>query len=64
MSWLAFASFAGFLGAMYWNHRAWAMMEREREDMFRRGYYCGYMDDRLGRDRDWERRFEEEEMRQ
>jgi hypothetical protein len=60
---LGVCGFLAFVVAMYWNHRSWVIQEREREEMFKKGYYCGYMDDRLGRDRDWEKRFEEEEMR-
>jgi len=47
--------------AGYLNYRIVCAADAERREMFRRGYYSGFIDSRLGRDRDWEGRMKEEE---
>jgi hypothetical protein len=47
--------------AGYLNYRIVCAADAERREMFRRGYYSGFIDSHLGRDRDWEGRLKEEE---
>jgi hypothetical protein len=59
----AAVAIAGFVCAMVQNWMIVARIDEERREMFRRGYYSGYVDSRLGRDRDWQHRLREEEDR-
>jgi hypothetical protein len=61
---LAAVAIAGFVCAMLQNWMIVSRLDEERREMFRRGYYSGYIDARLGRDRDWQHRLREEEDRE
>jgi hypothetical protein len=63
---IAFAAiaFGAFIAAMILNWRLVKTVGDERKDAFRRGYYNGNLDARLGRSLDWRLRFREEEDRE
>ena len=61
---LAVLAIAGFVCAMIQNFRIISKIDDERKDGFRRGYYNGFLDAKLGRKNDWRIRHREEEDRE
>jgi hypothetical protein len=50
---LAVIAICGFACAMFRNWQLVRQIDEEKRDSFRRGYYSGFLDARLGRKSDW-----------
>jgi hypothetical protein len=61
---LAVIAICGFGCAMFRNWQIVCRISDEKRDSFRRGYYSGFLDGRLGRKSDWRFAAREEEDRE
>jgi hypothetical protein len=61
---LTVLAIAGFGCAMLRNWQLVRQIDEEKRDSFRRGYYSGFLDARLGRKSDWRFAAREEEDRE